>query len=87
MQVSHGFDHGVAQMLDVIGHEVGQARIFGMRPDRFDRIEYRGVSRQPFDMQPRGTEWRNSRTAARWTFSRSMTTINGRRSWRCNPRR
>lgn len=55
LQVADGFDDGVAQVIDIVGHEVGKRRTLGVAPDGLDRIQVGGVSRQPFHFEPAGT--------------------------------
>ena len=52
MNVADGVDHGVVELVDVVGDEVGQGRILGMAPECFDRIEVGRVGGQPFDVEP-----------------------------------
>lgn len=54
MQIADGFDHGIFQVLAIVGHEVGQGRVFGMTPHRLDRVQVRRVGRQPLHVQPSG---------------------------------
>lgn len=52
MNVADGVDDGVVELIDVVGDEVGQGRVFGVAPEGLDRIEIGRVSGQPFDVEP-----------------------------------
>jgi hypothetical protein len=41
----------VVQVGGILGKEVRQVTVLGLRPNLFNRIELRGIGRQPFDPQ------------------------------------
>src|SRR5664279_4228623 len=41
-----------AKLFGVFGHEVGQVATFGVVPELFYRVKFRGISRQPLHLQP-----------------------------------
>ena len=43
---------GVVETVEVGGDEVGALRVFGVTPERLDRIEVGCVGRRPFDVEP-----------------------------------
>ena len=55
VNIADGGDHGVVEMVDVVGYEVGQGRVLGVAPEGLDRIQVGRVSGQPFDVEPGGT--------------------------------
>jgi hypothetical protein len=44
--------NGNIQVQQIVRDEVGQVTIFGVVPDMFDRVEFRGVGRKPFEVEP-----------------------------------
>ena len=42
----------LVQVVDVFRNEVGQCSVLGLVPHVFHRIEFRGVCRKPFDLEP-----------------------------------
>ena len=52
VNIADGVDHGVVELVDVVGDEVSQGRVFGVAPESLDRIEIGRVSGQPFDVEP-----------------------------------
>jgi hypothetical protein len=53
VNVADGLDHGVIELVDVVGDVVGQGRVFGVAPESLDRIEVGCISGQPLDVEPR----------------------------------
>ena len=53
--VVEGLADQVAEVECIVGHPVGQVRVLGMVPDRFDRVQIGRVRRQPLDAQPVGS--------------------------------
>ncbi|MCE9603391.1 MAG: hypothetical protein K8U03_00640 [Planctomycetia bacterium] len=51
MDLIEGFDDGVVESVEVGGDEVGELRVLGMAPKRFDRVEVGCVTRKPFDIE------------------------------------
>ena len=57
--------NGPLQLRRVVRDEVGQVAVLGVAPSRFDRIEFRRIGRQPFEvdvLQPRGQDLLGGRT-------------------------
>ncbi len=54
VNVADGGDHGVVEMVDVVGHEVGEGRVLGVTPKSLDRIQVGRISREPLDVEPCG---------------------------------
>jgi len=46
------FADQAAKVEGIVGYPVGQVRVLGMVPDRFDRVQVRSVGRQPFHGEP-----------------------------------
>lgn len=48
------FIDGIAEVIDIIGDEVGQVGVFRVAPALFDGIQLRRVGRQPLEGEPGG---------------------------------
>ena len=50
--VRQGSVHLLAEVIAVVRDEVGQIAVFGMVPHLLSRVEFRGVGREPFHLDP-----------------------------------
>jgi len=42
------------QMFEIVGNKVGQVAVLGVIPALLDRIQFRGVLREPLELEPIG---------------------------------
>ena len=42
------------QVFEIVGNKVGQVAVLGVIPALLDRIQFRGVRRQPLELEPIG---------------------------------